>query len=289
MPHFVGRLNSPSPEKVSILLKSQYGATDVSDATETDVTATDEATPPSEITPMQELCAIVKFAVPAGLSRAAGMVVANTDTVYLGHVGSAQQGAASLAFNITGLFSFLYGGCCFVQTSLVSQAIGAKNPHLAGVWLQITMSVVLAIAIPSAAFFFFGTHYVVSLLSPDPEVADDAMAFNRIYWAYTLLAAVNLTLIQFASGLSENTGALLGTICTVTVNIAFNQIFIYGCYGWSGLGFVGSPLASTCAMACQLLVFAAYSFGWRRIHLETGAWKGLTYSAYRGDRLSTFG
>ena len=286
MPHFVGQLNSPSPEKVAILLKSQYGATDV---TETVLTANDEATQPSEITPMQELCAIIKFAVPASVSRVAGGVVANTDTVYLGHVGSAEQAAASLAFNITGLFSFMYGGCCFVQTSLVSQAIGAKNPHLAGVWLQITMSVVLAIAIPSAAFFFFGTHYVVSLLSPDPEVADDAMAFNRIYWAYTLIAAVNLTLIQFAAGLSENTGALLGTVCTVILNVAFNQIFIYGIYGWEGLGFVGSPLASTCAMACQLVVFVAYSFGWKRIHLETGAWEGLKWTAYRRDRLDTFG
>ena len=47
-------------------------------------------------------------------------------------------------------------------------------------------------------------------------------------------------------------------VCAIPLNIGFNQFFIYGAGSWKGLGFIGSPLASTATATMQLLIYYVY-------------------------------
>lgn len=47
-------------------------------------------------------------------------------------------------------------------------------------------------------------------------------------------------------------------VCAIPLNVGFNQLFIYGVGSWKGLGFVGSPIASTMTATVQLLLYYLY-------------------------------
>eukprot|EP00658_Telonema_sp_P-2_P021328 TRINITY_DN18492_c0_g1_i2.p1 TRINITY_DN18492_c0_g1~~TRINITY_DN18492_c0_g1_i2.p1 ORF type:complete len:301 (-),score=59.40 TRINITY_DN18492_c0_g1_i2:165-1067(-) len=179
--------------------------------------------------------------------------------------------------------------CCFTLTALVGQAVGVGNPAQAGNWTMLCLMIVMSISGLNSVYFYYGTHYTVEHLSPEPDVVTMATEFNRVYWLGTVFLALNLVLRQYANGLSESTGPMIGAMTTIGLNLCFNQWLIYGIDGWfHGLGFIGSAWATTCALGSQLVIFCAYSFGYKQIHREKRAWAGFDWSAFRADRIMTF-
>ena len=181
------------------------------------------------------------------------MQVFNVDAIYLGHIGTKQMAGASLALDLTEMTCELFSSAAYTLIPLVSQAVGTGKPEVAGQWAQLTMAAVMMVAIPLAIFYFTCTHAVVSLFSPDPEVADFARQFNHVYAFGILVLAASMVMRSYLNGLMETTGPVVSTISVVVLNIVFNQLFIFGLPGWfGGLGFIGSPLATTASMIVQV-------------------------------------
>ena len=230
------------------------------------------------------------FAVPAGVAACAHYAIVNIDSIFLGRLSVQEMAAASIAFNITDFLTKLYSPSAYSLTALVAQAVGAGNPTLAGNWLQLVLGLVLAITVPSAVAYYFGTRWVAStFFSADDQVARLAQQFNGIYCIATVMMGVLMVLKQFASGLQHTTGPMIATLCTVILNVIFNQVFVFGIPGYcAGLGFVGSPLASTCAITAQLLIMTGFTFGYKRLHLEKHTWDGWEKESFRADRVCRF-
>ncbi|ETW07834.1 hypothetical protein, variant [Aphanomyces invadans] len=73
---------------------------------------------------------------------------------------------------------------------------------------------------------------------------------------------------------------------TVGLYIVSNYVFIYGCLGWNGLGFVGSPLASFFCATMQPLALFVYAFVVQRHHEKT--WTGWSWQCLDQVRLKQF-
>ncbi len=73
---------------------------------------------------------------------------------------------------------------------------------------------------------------------------------------------------------------------TMLLNIFFNQVFIYGAFGFEGLGFIGSPLATVTSTYLQLTLFLLYTVVWKKYHV--GYWGGWTYDCLKPARLKIF-
>lgn len=87
-------------------------------------------------------------------------------------------------------------------------------------------------------------------------------------------------------------GILLPTtfvgLASIVVAITGNYVFIYGGpFGWSGLGFIGSPLSTVVASWFQPIAMIAYCCVYKRYHER--AWGGWKRSELTLCRLRTFG
>jgi len=237
-----------------------------------------------------EFIAMLTFAIPLAIGVSARNMIYNIDTIYLGHIGVTQLAGASLAMNLTEMFGELYFSSCFTLTALTGQAVGCGNPSLAGNWMQLCMGIILSIVIPSCFFYVFCTHEVVLMLTGDVAVAHAAQEFNQIYWVGALFLALNFVLRQYAVGLKDNIGPMMGAIATVFINLGLNQALVFGipAIGFGGFGFHGSPLATCIALFLQMAIFVTYSFGWKRVHIQQRAWPGLTLKSFRPNRVKSF-
>jgi len=271
-----------SPRDASPLSKRpSYGST---------TTSSDKPEPLEPFSVKEEFIAMLTFAIPLAIGVSARNMIYNIDTIYLGHIGVTQLAGASLAMNLTEMFGELYFSSCFTLTALTGQAVGCGNPSLAGNWMQLTMGIILAIVIPSCIFYVTCTHEVVLYLTGDVAVAHAAQEFNSIYWVGALFLALNFVLRQYAVGLKDNIGPMMGAIITVVLNLVLNQALVFGIpsIGFKGFGFHGSPLATSIALFMQMAIFVSYSFIWKKVHIKQRAWPGLSLKSFRPNRVKSF-
>ena len=95
---------------------------------------------------LHEVTDLLRLAVPIFISRVSGTAKAITDTALLGHIDTDSRYLLASAMSdmwtqSTGVF--MNGR---VLGTFCSQAFGAGNKSLAGVWLQVSLCVVAAIA-----------------------------------------------------------------------------------------------------------------------------------------------
>jgi MATE family multidrug resistance protein len=102
-----------------------------------------------------EFLALCALSVPVALTTLCRTAVYTTDIAYLGHLGVNQLSGAGLAnawMQFGGVFVW---SSAYALNSVCSQAIGAGNPKLAGIWLQLALGMVVALSIPAIAAHFW--------------------------------------------------------------------------------------------------------------------------------------
>jgi len=77
----------------------------------------------------------------------------------------------------------------------------------------------------------------------------------------------------------------MATVTTFGLNIILNYFLIYGTDNWEGLGFAGSPIATSISRTLLLLVIASYVLA-RKLHLLT--WPGFTKECLKRHRVKVF-
>lgn len=80
------------------------------------------------------------------LARASWVIIKVTDSALLGHVSTEVLSATAVAdlwMSSTGVVTF--GG---VLGTFVGNALGADNKKMAGVWLQVSLAVLMAVTVP---------------------------------------------------------------------------------------------------------------------------------------------
>lgn len=111
-------------------------------------------------------------ALPSCMSLLLGMVQENVNMIFLGHLNQpALVAGVGLGNVITNVFGFsLIVGLNGALETLVSQAYGAKNLHLCGIYLNRGRFVILAMFIPSVAILM-QTEKIFVMTGQDPEVS----------------------------------------------------------------------------------------------------------------------
>jgi MATE family multidrug resistance protein len=132
---------------------------------------------------LHEVTDLLRLAVPIFISRVSGTAKAITDTALLGHIDTDSRYLLASAMSdmwtqSTGVF--MNGR---VLGTFCSQAFGAGNKSLAGVWLQVSLCVVAAIAVP-VAVLWASTHWVLhSVLGQPEQISSDAAYYSMVMLA----------------------------------------------------------------------------------------------------------
>jgi len=149
---------------------------------------------------------------------------------------------------------------------LCAQAAGANNYRLVAVWTTIGMWSIAIASIPVLISWGFAEPILLAVGFP-PDESQLAGSFTKTY-CLSLIPFVWYTVLQNAlQALGNAYPALWINLSLVPVNVALNQVFIFGVPGhWDGLGFVGSPLATSVTRWLSLGLVAAYMVIWDGKH-----------------------
>lgn len=238
-----------------------------------------------EVDVVAEFWSLSSMALQVSLSTFARLALTSIDSAFLGHLGTSELAASSLASTWTQVpWNGVWAGASALIT-LCGQAWGAKNGELAGIWLQMGLIVVSVLTVP-VVIWFWCVRYVLEMSTDDAEVIDLGVRFSKILsfsvWPALVYACVRLYFQ--AMGIMAPT-TVVGAL-SIGVAFAANYIFIYGCFGWEGLGFDGSPLATVVASWFQPIALIGYCIVYKKMHLQ--AWGGWDFAAYSPERLGTF-
>eukprot|EP01051_Picozoa_sp_SAG22_P011755 SAG22_NODE_1160_length_5317_cov_44.271560_3_plen_217_part_00 len=131
---------------------------------------------------LTELGFLWRVAWPTAITTLLRAGTQQVTVMFVGHtVGAAGLGAVALGVmwvNISGL-SIVFGGMSALDT-LCSQAYGARNFRLVGLWAQRCCVCILCLCVPIFFLWFFGTKPVLHLMGIEPEIAEMAQNFTRI-------------------------------------------------------------------------------------------------------------
>ena len=231
-----------------------------------------------------ELRLLWRLSWPVAMAILFRVAMIVTDLAMLGHRSThwlAAAAAAAIWLNISS--AFLYRAFGASLNTLCSQAFGAGNFRLVGLWLQQALLFgTLASVLVGVAWVFTGP--ILRALSIEPDVADLAETFA--HWSLIwLLPQVWMDLVQrYFQAQHIVLPALALNAVFVVVNALLNLLLLYGIPrhwcprglsaslyedGWDGLGFKGSPIATAISRWMMLLCYVFYCFYWRGFHKKT--------------------
>ncbi|KAJ0409842.1 hypothetical protein P43SY_005736 [Pythium insidiosum] len=233
----------------------------------------------------QELFELSSMAVQFSLRQMVRQAMTITDDAFQGHIGTKQLAGVALAAMWMGVPSTFIQFSIQAINTLCSQAYGAGNNHLVGVWLQTAIAFAIVGSIPVMIWYMCVGKFIAITLD-DPETVHYGSQFAMIM----ALGLIPQYIYGACSTYFASQGIIMpATVCsalTMIMNIVFNRLYIYGAFGWQGLGFIGSPLATVTSTCLQLTLFLSYTVLWKGYHKPY--WGGWTWESLRRDRLKVF-
>ncbi|KAF0689385.1 Aste57867_19147 [Aphanomyces stellatus] len=236
------------------------------------------ATPPSmvgSLTLRQELSALTSMAVQISLRQMVRQVMTITDAAFQGHIGTKQLAGVALAGMWMGVPSAFVQFAIQAVSTLCSQAYGAGNHHLVGIWLQTAIVFAVLGAVPVMVWYMFVGH-MIGLTMEDAETVAYGGEFARVMALGLVPQYVYGALTAYFATQGVVMPSTVCSVLTMLLNIVFNQVLIHGAFGWRGLGFIGSPLATLMSTLVQLVAFVGYTIVWKRYHERF--WGGWTWA-----------
>mmetsp|Transcript_28048 Transcript_28048/g.85693 ORF Transcript_28048/g.85693 Transcript_28048/m.85693 type:complete len:595 (-) Transcript_28048:65-1849(-) len=203
-----------------------------------------------------ECLALLRLSVPLGFTSAARIGQLLTDQAILGHLRGPSGAptavyldASSLALlwmNLTN--GVVVRGVCSAAGVLVAQALGARAPDVAGIWVTLALLFTLASSVMVAGLWFL-TPVLLGAFISDKHAVSLAAQYARLSVGWLLptqwLEVLNATLSAQEIVLPQ----LLVYPCFLGLNGLLNWLFVLRL----GLGFKGSPLGTTSTRIGMLL------------------------------------
>ncbi|GBG34862.1 Multidrug and toxin extrusion protein 1 [Hondaea fermentalgiana] len=242
------------------------------------------ASRPEDVEFWHEMKELSVLSLPVALSTLCRLVIINTDTAFLGHLGKKELTAASFGNTWNQFLSNIVFAPGYALNSLGSQAIGAGNPKLAGVWLQLAIFITTIMCIPVLAGYLL-TKPVVALMVNSDGVPELAQEFNNVSMLVLWPMVMYMIIRQYFQSMQIVTPAMVVSGLTVGVNYAMNYVFVPpdGLFRW---GIKGSPFATFLSMLFQIGCFTTYTVVIRGYHKPY--WGGWSWDFLAKSRVARF-
>ncbi|GLI60793.1 hypothetical protein VaNZ11_003027 [Volvox africanus] len=195
-----------------------------------------------------ELRSLAALALPVVIQTSAQQGMTVTDQVFLGHLGTAELGAAALANSYTNLMWFFLLGFATALDTLGSHAYGAGDRRALVTWC-ITAAVLLSLLVgPLAVGMALGEVVARVLFGQDERTSRlmgrfcDGLILGMwpLMWGTVLTKYLQVQNIMLLPSLIA--------VFTFLLNIAFNAALVHT------IGFRGAPLATSLSRWAQFLM-----------------------------------
>ena len=227
----------------------------------------------------------IKLAIPIFVAMVSWIGMKTTDTSLLGHVGAEALSASALSDLWTMCSGVLVNGR--ILRVLVGQSVGAGNPKLAGVYLQVSYFILSLLSVPVIACWL-STKFVWRALGQGDEITADAGYYATVLAVSIPGQIAYSQLSQFFSSQRIMHPEVIASSSALGLNMMFGLIFVLGVGipNFAGFGFISCPWVTTTVVYVQgflLWYIACYRQG-----LHQKCWDGWSRSSITFERIKTF-
>lgn len=218
---------------------------------------------------------MLRIAVPLVAAEIGWMTMGLVDTMMVGRLPDAAiaMSAVALAQILFNTAAFGLGGILLGLDTVISQAHGAGRYQEANRWL-IHGLVLAAAAATFLTMIFALAPLGMSHISTDPTVISGAIGTLRALNLGILPLLLYFTLRRYLQAFNHVQPIAWALLSANLINILFNWLLIYPHHwnlggagiGWSGLGVIGSGLATSFARIYLALFLGAALWGLDRRH-----------------------
>ncbi|KAM2987393.1 hypothetical protein FF2_007565 [Malus domestica] len=215
----------------------------------------------------------VLFSLPMILTNVCFYMIPLISVMFAGHLGELQLAGATLANSwatVTG-FAFMIGLSGALET-LCGQGFGAKLYRMLGIYLQASSIISFLSSIVVSVVWFY-TEPILILIHQDPQISKYASLYMKF-----LIPGL------FAYGFLHNILRFLQTQSVVMPLVYFSVIPVvlhvgiaYSLVHWTGLGYVGAPLAASISIWISMLMLATYVLCAKKFEVT---WEGFSLESF---------
>jgi len=221
---------------------------------------------PSLLLVRRELLDLMGVAGPLILAQLAQMSMSFVDTLMAGRLGQDALAGIALGSVVYQLITIVSMGVLFSVAPLVSQAFGAGDQDGAGRAARQGLWLAALLSVPGFVLFRSAEPLLLAL-GQEPEAAALAAGYLAAA-AFGFLPSLLLTALRgFLEGLSDTRPIMVVLFVGIALNVAANNAFMFGRWGFPELGLVGTGVAT--AIVYTVMAIAA------------GTYVAVRYRAYR--------
>lgn len=214
----------------------------------------------------QEFWGLLRLAIPLALAHLAQNTISFVDTLMAGRLGNDAIAGIALGSTTFYLVIFIISGVLLGVNPIVSQAHGADDQEKISNVLRQAFLLSLILLVPSWVLLY-NAETLFHWFRQPPDVAKQSGDYLKaISWGL-LPAFVFLSLRSALESLSDSRPILAISIFNVLLNVAANEVLMFGRLGFPAMGLVGTGYASAFVMWGACLISIVY-FRWRYPHLK---------------------
>ncbi|WP_255558724.1 MATE family efflux transporter [Horticoccus luteus] len=230
---------------------------------------------------LQEIRPTLALALPIIVGQVSQMLMGVTDSLMIGHVGTAELAAAAFGGNVFVIFYVLGVGLMVPVSVFVARARGAARPEEAGEYLRHGLGLALAFGLLELLVMLAVSTQLARFGQP-PEVLAVVRPYFLLIAGSIVPVLVYLALRQFAEALGHPWLPMCIMLGGVGLNAVLNWLLIYGHGGLPAMGLTGAGLATLISRVLS----AAVIFEWlRREARVRAAWPVRWWRGVSGARL----
>lgn len=212
------------------------------------------------------------LAYPVVLSQLGHIMVGVVDTAMVGQIGTIEQAAVALSNSLYTLLLVFGLGVSYGITPLVAAADSTQNENEKSVLLN--HSIVINTFLGVILFLLlFLLSPVLHLFNQKEEVIQQAIPFLNVMMLGMIPLCFYSGLKQFLEGLSDTRTAMVISIFSNLLNVLLNYLMIFGHWGFSEMGLMGSCWASFISRVVMAVLMFIYV---RNNSRYKDYWKGFS-------------
>lgn len=220
---------------------------------------------------------------PIIFGNLAQTLIVLVNTIFLGHVGAAELGAAMMAGLYYLVFTTITQGFSVGIQIMVARRLGEGNIGRIGKIFEHGLYFSLLLGVLLLGLLNLFTKTLFAHIIESPNIYASALKFMDFRQWGIIFVSVNFLFRALYVGLSNTKIISITTLMMAGVNIFFDYALIFGHFGFPEMGVAGAGLSSVLAEITAFITFFAYTF----IKLPYKNYNLFTFEKFDGGLLKS--
>jgi MATE family multidrug resistance protein len=185
-----------------------------------------------------------QLAYPVVITMASMSLMGVVDTLYMGFVGTAQQGAVGLGAVLSWTLMSFFNGTITATNTFVAQLFGAKKHGECGpvLWQAfyfalLALGVMFLLVIPNIGL-------MVQAIGTSADITWYGCQYMQVRLAGSVFVFCNFCVVGFLRGIGDTKTPMKVTLFVNALNIGFTYLLVFGKLGLPALGVPGAALGT---------------------------------------------